>query len=159
MKIGIMSDSHDNIPKIRAAIELFNRQEVELVIHAGDLVSPFAAKELRAIKSKFIVVFGNNDGERLGLARMLEDKIHLAPYQIKADDKTVLVCHEPYALKALEQSNYYDAIIYGHTHDVDVRKVDSTQVINPGECGGWLNGKCTVAVWDTKINEVEVVEI
>ena len=30
MKIGIMSDSHDNLPLIAKAMELFNREQVDL---------------------------------------------------------------------------------------------------------------------------------
>lgn len=159
MKIGIMSDSHDNLPKIRAAIAVFADEKVKLVIHAGDLVSPFAAKELKKIKSRFVVVFGNNDGERLGLARMLGDKINLPPYQLKIADLKMLICHEPYALSALKQSGYYDAIIYGHTHEVDVQKDGASLIINPGECGGWVNDRCSIAIWDTETSDIEIIEI
>lgn len=159
MKIGIMSDSHDNLPKIRAAISVFEEEKVGLVIHAGDLVAPFAAKELRKIKSQFVAVFGNNDGERLGLARILGDEIHEAPYQLKIKELKILVCHEPYALAALKQSGFYDAIIYGHTHEVDVQKNGPSLIINPGECGGWVNQRSTVAIWDTESSDVEIIEI
>ena len=63
MQVGIFSDSHDNIPKIRKAISIFNERQVNLTIHAGDLVAPFAAKELKQLQMKYVVVFGNNDGE------------------------------------------------------------------------------------------------
>jgi hypothetical protein len=33
-----------------------------------------------------------------------------------------------------------DVIIYGHTHEVDIR-IGSPLIINPGEAGGWLKGK------------------
>jgi len=35
MKIGIISDTHDNLPQIKKAVEIFNREKVELVLHAG----------------------------------------------------------------------------------------------------------------------------
>jgi len=159
MKIGIMSDSHDNVPKIKKAVSLFNEQPVNLVIHAGDLVSPFSAKELKKLDARLVAVFGNNDGERLGLLRILGDKIHLAPHEIKVADKKVLIAHEPYALAALQQSTYYDAIIYGHTHEIDVQTTSKPIVINPGECGGWLNGKCTVVLWDSVSNKVDIIEL
>jgi len=39
--IGIMSDSHDHMEAIRAAVEVFNQAGVKLVVHAGDLIAPF----------------------------------------------------------------------------------------------------------------------
>jgi putative phosphoesterase len=65
--IGIMSDSHDNLPAIREAVQFFNEAKVELVIHAGDMISPFVAKEIKNLNAEFKAVFGNNDGERDGL--------------------------------------------------------------------------------------------
>ena len=41
MKIGVFSDSHDNVPMVKKAVELFNNEGVELVIHAGDFIAPF----------------------------------------------------------------------------------------------------------------------
>lgn len=55
MKIGILSDSHDNMPKLARAVELFNEEKVELVLHAGDLVSPITANELIRL---FVVLSG-----------------------------------------------------------------------------------------------------
>ena len=68
MKIGIMSDSHDNMPAIVKAVGFFNDVGVSLVIHAGDLITPFVAKPLSELDMDLVAVFGNNDGERLGLA-------------------------------------------------------------------------------------------
>ncbi|HCL90984.1 MAG TPA: YfcE family phosphodiesterase, partial [Candidatus Atribacteria bacterium] len=47
MKIGIISDTHDNLPKIKKAVGIFNREKVELVLHAGDFVSPFTFLEFK----------------------------------------------------------------------------------------------------------------
>jgi len=47
MIIGLMSDSHDNLPKIKQAVEFFNKKKVKLVLHAGDFVAPFVVRELK----------------------------------------------------------------------------------------------------------------
>ena len=47
--IGIMSDSHDNLDAIRKAVDAFNEAEVDLVIHAGDMISPFTSKEIKKL--------------------------------------------------------------------------------------------------------------
>ena len=54
MKIGIMSDTHDYLPNIRKAIEIFNEEKVDLVVHCGDFVSLFVIKEFKNLKAKVI---------------------------------------------------------------------------------------------------------
>ena len=65
--IGIMADSHDNLESIEKAVKVFNQEPVDLVVHAGDLISPFTAEIFKKLDSQFLAVFGNNDGERHGL--------------------------------------------------------------------------------------------
>jgi putative phosphoesterase len=49
MIIGIISDSHDNLTQIKIAVDIFNREKVELVLHAGDFVSPFTFLEFKKL--------------------------------------------------------------------------------------------------------------
>ena len=51
-----------------------------------------------------------------------------------------------------------DVIIYGHTHEADIRK-GHPLVINPGESGGWLKGKSTIAILDTEVMETALVNL
>ena len=64
MRIGIMSDTHDNLPLIRRAVDRMNEEEVDLVLHAGDFVSPFVIPALSDLEAPLIGVWGNNDGDR-----------------------------------------------------------------------------------------------
>ena len=50
MKIGIISDSHDHHENVLRAIEIFNDQGVEYVLHGGDIVSPFTAKAFAGLE-------------------------------------------------------------------------------------------------------------
>lgn len=161
--IGIMSDSHDDIEGIRRAVDLFNSRRVDLVLHAGDLISPFTVKEFKRLNCKFRGVFGNNDGERYGLNEKfseigteLKDFIELEHRGLK-----ICVYHGTYEaiVNALVEGNRYDVVVRGHTHRAGVIKKNKTILINPGEVCGYLTGKKTVAVLDTKKMEVEVYEI
>jgi putative phosphoesterase len=158
VKIGILSDSHDNLPAIGKAVSLFNDADVSLVVHAGDLVSPFVKKSLKNLEADFLAVFGNNDGEKLGLSQLFSGKIHRAPFILDYHGKHILILHEPDNLEALIKSNAFHAIIYGHTHKADIRK-GTTLVINPGECGGWLFGERTVAIWNMDTGDAEIVRV
>ena len=75
MKVGLLADSHDNLPALAKAVGLFNDAETALVIHAGDYVAPFTARAFQELRSDFVGVFGNNDGERFGLLKAFGNKI------------------------------------------------------------------------------------
>ena len=80
--IGIMADSHDNLHSIRCAVQLFNGAGCTLVIHAGDFVAPFSAREMEKLNCPVNGVFGNCDGEKQGLKKAFEPlgKVEEAPY-------------------------------------------------------------------------------
>jgi len=161
MKIGIISDTHDNLPQIKKAVDIFNREKVNLVLHAGDFVSPFAALEFRNLDCPFTGVFGNNDGDKLYLREKFKDigKIFPAPYISRIDNKDIIMLHKEKLIDSLVKSQKYDIVIYGHTHHVDLRKIGKTLIINPGECGGWLTGKSTIAVLDIANLEAKIVKL
>lgn len=159
-KIGIISDSHDNFPKIKRAVEVFNEREVDLVIHAGDIISPFCAEEFLKLKCEFISIFGNNDGDKVALKQILQYRINEPPYFVKVHGLRILVIHNAEEiLKVIELSDDYDFLIYGHSHKTDVHMAGKTLVVNPGEACGYLTGKSTIGILDVDLKEVEIIEI
>ena len=67
MRIGIVSDTHNNIKNVKKAIELFNNSKVEKVIHTGDITQPKVLTQFKDLQAPLYGVFGNNDQERAGL--------------------------------------------------------------------------------------------
>ncbi|MBS3813049.1 metallophosphoesterase family protein, partial [Candidatus Bipolaricaulota bacterium] len=61
-------------------------------------------------------------------------------------------------LEIIKRSPVPDVIVYGHTHKIDVQQ-GKPLVINPGEAGGWLTGRSTVAILDLKETSVEIRDI
>ena len=157
MKIGVIADSHDNVPRIREAVERFRGAGVELLLHAGDVVAPFALKAHLALEVPFTGVFGNNDGDRLLLWRASEGRMHPAPHALEAGGTRILLLHEPEAAEAAARSGLYDLVIYGHTHEVEVRSVGACLVLNPGELGGWLTGRSSAALYHTRTRSAEIL--
>ncbi len=147
-----MSDSHDNIEALRKAVELFNKENVELVVHCGDFVAPFVFKVLKKLNADFIGVFGNNDGEILGLLKQSDYSIFRPPYQAEFAGKKLLIMHEPLFVEQVAASGEFDILLYGHTHEIDIRKVGKTLIVNPGEVCGYISGKRSVALIDEKLN-------
>lgn len=117
--IGIMADSHDNLPVIRKAVDFFNGEKVQMVIHAGDLISPFTASEFKNLEMPFEAVYGNNDGERAGLKTAYSDLCSLEDFkEINVAEKKIGIIHghQDKITKALAHSGIYDVLITGHTH-------------------------------------------
>ena len=54
MNLGIISDTHDDLPSLKNAIKKFNENRVSYVIHAGDYVFPGVVKEFKDLNSKLI---------------------------------------------------------------------------------------------------------
>jgi hypothetical protein len=162
MKLGIIADTHDNLEAIGRAVKYFNRTGVQQVLHAGDYVAPFALKAFCGLKASLMGVWGNNDGERIMLldrAREWGFELHNSPHQFQWNNKKILLMHEPYELQALIKSQCYDLIVYGHLHRAELKRVGSTLIINPGECGSWLTRRSTVAILDGNTWEGQIVEI
>jgi putative phosphoesterase len=167
MLVGVVSDSHDNIDAIKRAAALFRERGVELVVHAGDWVAPFSAKALREALGdgvRIVGVWGNNEGELLYFQRVASQfGVEILGYagSVEAGGRRIGVYHGTSDLltEAMVRSGMFDVVVYGHTHRVDVRRVGSTLVVNPGELCGYLTGRRTAALLDTARLEAEVVEL
>lgn len=149
--MGIMSDSHDHLKAIRAAVKVFNQAEVELVVHAGDLISPFTARKFDKLQAPLEAIFGNNDGERQGLRLAYEKLCVLEDFkELEVNGRNIAVIHgtNQVLVDALQKSGKYDLLIRGHTHQMKVSE-GKTIVINPGETCGYLSGQKTVILLDT----------
>lgn len=159
MLAGIISDSHDNMTALKKAVALFNKRKVRHVIHAGDFTSPFTFRILKELKCNFTGIFGNNDGDKLLLQNMSGGKIFNQPYIFELSGRQIVLLHEHFIVDPLADSQHYDLVIYGHTHKPEIRKRKKTLIINPGEAGGWLYGRSTVALLDLSIMKGEIVNI
>ena len=161
MKIGILSDTHDNLVSIKKAVNLFNREKTDLVLHAGDIVSPFTALEFQKLNCTFTGVFGNNDGDMLYLREKFEKigQLFPAPYIANINHRQIIMMHKEKLIDALIESQKYEIIIYGHIHRLDLRKIGRSLIINPGECGGWLTNQCTVAILQTDNLEAKIIDL
>lgn len=160
MKIGVLSDSHDNVPMVDKAVELFNDEGVALVIHAGDFIAPFVVTAMHDLKCRVVGVFGNNDGERIGIAKRFEaiGEIHPNLAVVENGGRTIAATHYPELAEPIAESGKYDIVIYGHTHEIDIRR-EASLILNPGETGGWTTGRCTVAIVELDTLEAEIREL
>ena len=155
MLIGVLADTHDNLVVTGRALEELRTRAVEALLHAGDYIAPFSLKLLVNFGIPFLGVFGNNDGEKKGLAGITED-LFPGPHRFEMDGRRIVMAHEPEVLaSALAPGD--DLAVCGHTHRPEI-SVGPPLVLNPGEVGGWLTGRCTGAIVDLKDMTAEIIE-
>ena len=153
MKIGIISDTHDHHEHVLEAIQIFNRFQVKYVLHAGDIISPFTVKAFANLDdAHFIAVFGNNEGERPYLRKIIAEfggEIHDNVYKGTIDGRRIFMTHTSHFIEEIVNSKMYDLVIYGHTHTQDLRRVGKTLIINPGEATDWITGRSHLVILET----------
>jgi putative phosphoesterase len=165
MLVGLMSDTHDAIPLVQAAVRELNRRKVALVLHAGDFVAPFVIRELQKLDAPFLGVFGNNDGDHELLKKRVAEKkdcvIRDTFATTSLDGATMAVLHgnEGELLDALVRGEIFDLVLHGHTHQKEIIRRGKTLLVNPGEVCGYLTGDPTMAVFDTETREAELVDL
>lgn len=161
MLLGLLSDSHDHVTHIEQAVEIFRKREVDQVLHAGDLCSPFMVPPFAGMSLKG--VFGNNDGDHYMLLQKFRDinAEHLGGFgDLEIGGRSIALYHgtEPSITKALEQCGNYEVVISGHTHEKKVEMVGDTLAINPGTAHGF-GKQATIAFLDTETLDVEFKEL
>lgn len=158
--VGIVSDTHDNRQCIARSVALFNDMGCSLIIHAGDFVAPFTIREFEKLEGTLVGVFGNNDGERKGLADQFAGigAIFKPPHEFTWYNKRFVVMHSPGRLNEFLGRDDVDVIVYGHLHKIDIRR-GKPLVINPGECCAWLTGRSTAASIDLDTMHAEIFDL
>ncbi|MEB3851326.1 MAG: YfcE family phosphodiesterase [Desulfurococcales archaeon] len=172
MFVGVISDTHDNVALARAAVRALVNAGAEAVIHLGDIVAPFTLRAIAAElngKASLYAIYGNNCGEKMGLRRVAEKlgvRLEEPPLELELGGRRLLLVHgwgSPEATRrivhALARSGEWDAVLYGHTHEVEVSYTRGVLVLNPGEASGVLTGRPTAALLDLGTLRARVVEV
>ncbi|WP_085829540.1 metallophosphoesterase family protein [Clostridium massiliodielmoense] len=122
-KIGVISDTHGLLrPEV---LEIFN--EVDCIIHAGDVGDASIIQELRKI-APVTVVRGNCDNGELGyILRNTE--------VLEVGDINVYVLHNLDELDLEPKEAGFDVVISGHSHKACEKIVDDVLYFNPGSAG------------------------
>lgn len=158
MRIGVVSDTHNNLRNVERIVELFRDARVERVVHTGDITQPPTLRVLAGVGVPIIGVFGNND-ERAALQSDTADlEVELAepPFEWILASRRVLVAHDPIELAGVME-NGHAVVLHGHTHRATIERSATQLLFNPGECAGHLAGKQTVGVVDLTTLEPELL--
>jgi len=134
MLIGIVSDTHDDLAAVEAAVSLFEREGVDAVVHCGDFVAPFSVTPFDG-DFDFHAVRGNNDGE-WAVESTVEafGEYHGEAAALSFGGTDIAVTHgtSDLVVDALVDCGDYDYVFHGHTHAHGVEARDGTVRVNPG---------------------------
>jgi putative phosphoesterase len=162
MKIGIISDTHDNLHNLEAALEVLQAEKVTKVLHCGDVCGPGV---ILALAGFDVWVAQGNMDQHLGLAQAVEETMgrgRLAWFHehtlggyplamIHGDNEEVL--------QNLIASGRYTYVLHGHTHRRRDQKIGCTRVINPGAMGGMRRQSRSFCILDLTTGEARFVEL
>ncbi|MCP4343460.1 MAG: metallophosphoesterase family protein [Desulfobulbaceae bacterium] len=139
--LAILSDSHDQIANLRAAINYCNTSNIDVLIHCGDLISPFMLKELALFRGPVHLIYGNNVGDQhLISSRCGSDYPNISHHgmlgKFTCDDRKIAMVHYPEQARRLASLSSYDIVCCGHSHRYGIEYLGSTLLINPGQLLG-----------------------
>jgi putative phosphoesterase len=164
LKVAVISDTHDRLSKITRVVEMLNQMDIDLVVHCGDYSAPFAVKPYANLKPQMIGIYGNNDAEKSLIASHFKQigkelRGEFGKITLGKKEGIMIHGHNNELLEALIESNAFDIIFYGHTHQSRIELKDDTLILNPGEVCGYLTGESTFAVLETKTLKTEILPI
>ncbi|MGQ9733010.1 MAG: YfcE family phosphodiesterase [Candidatus Zipacnadales bacterium] len=161
MKIAVLSDSHDHLIPLKAALQKAQKAGAEMVVHCGDLVAPFVVGILKTFPGPVHVVFGNNDGDVFLLNKVAADSnvtLHGTVGKLALGGRKLLVLHDPQHGEAYATTGAYDAVFYGHTHQARESYVEHTLLLGAGELMGFKE-KPSFAIYETDTNTAERISL
>jgi len=160
VRVGVVSDTHNQLSNVARIVELLNRAGVERVVHTGDITQAKTLEVLARLDAPLHGVFGNNDaGERAALeaaAARYAMRLVDPPLELVWAERRILVVHDPRDLGAARETKH-EVALHGHTHRRTIERSDGRLLFNPGECAGHVAGRNAVGVVDLVTLETEIL--
>ncbi len=163
MRIAILSDTHDHILNLRAAVKYCNAYSVNVMVHCGDLISPFMLEELANFGGAVHLIYGNNAGDQHLISQSCGTRFpsithHGVLGAIEAGGRKIAFVHYPEMARGMASQNIFDVVCYGHNHRYKVDKIGGSLLVNPGELLG-KDGNPGFCILDCATLNVERVEV
>jgi uncharacterized protein len=144
MRLAILSDIHDHVLNLRAALPACS--DADRMIVCGDLCSPFIVNRLvEGFPRRIHIVFGNNDGDQFRMtqkAAEFKDQVTIHGEFADLTEEQVGIAtgvnHYPSLAEGMAARGKYGLVCYGHDHTRDIRRAASgALLLNPGTLMGY----------------------
>lgn len=162
MRIGLLSDTHDNVENVRAAAKIFRQKGISRLLHCGDVCGPTVVDALQ----EFTVTFAQGNMDRLPplelAVEMLQGSGRLARvHRLVLEGFGVALLHgdDEARLNELIASGGFAYVFHGHTHRKADRQIGPTRVVNPGALGGTRYEPRSIAICDLAAGRVDFIRV
>jgi uncharacterized protein len=160
MKLGILSDTHNELARTQRAVEMLRTEGAEVLIHCGDLSSPPIVAACSVLP--FYFVLGNHDADSVptlqraavefgamclgwsGLIELCGKKLGVAHGHMTVDVRRVLA----------EEPSY---LLSGHAHYPTDTMIGNVRRINPGAL--FRAEEYTVALLDLETSGLSILRL
>jgi hypothetical protein len=163
MKIGVLSDTHDNLTNLVPVLETFKERGIKTLIHCGDLTSLDMISHFKGFR--MIYTIGNMDVATGAIKKRIEkmntDNFAGMVYRGKLDGVPVAVTHSHIDGKVMElvQEQRFKWIFHGHTHEKRDEVVRGVRIVNPGALGGLGREPRSFCIVDLDTEDVEFIQV
>jgi len=163
MKVGIVSDTHGKVSRLKRALDVLLSRGAEIIVHCGDVGSEDCIVALAETHLPCYAVAGNMDKhvDRLA-ATAKEVGVNFDPSKIIItldDGHRLAITHgnDGGVIRELLADDSISYICVGHTHKAADERIGQKRLINPGALRH--AHPTTVAILDTKTDTVEHIRI
>lgn len=161
MRIGVVSDTHNNLKNVAKIVELLNEAGVDRVIHTGDVTQAKTLDVFAHLDAPLYGVYGNNDEERDTLdaaIRRHDFEFCEPPFITTWHDRQIIVVHDPLEFDG-HLAEHHELALHGHTHRYRLEDWgDRTTIFNPGECAGHMQGFNAIGVVDLTTLQTDLIK-
>jgi putative phosphoesterase len=158
MRIGILSDTHDQLVLTRQAVDLLIREGAEALIHCGDMTGPDIVRACAKLPCTF--AFGNHDADNVpALERAIVEVGGTCVASggiVELAGKRIAVLHGHVGMKAM-LARTPDYLVHGHSHIAANARIGVTRRICPGALD--RADSLTVAILDTESGELRFLRL
>lgn len=163
MKIGILSDVHENAHNLILALEECKKLDVEKILFLGDFINNWIAKIFASSTIPVFSIWWNNDGDKVAITKTsLSEWSNLEIWfdtfdSLEIDNRKIFLTHYPMLARPMAKSWEFDAVFYGHDHKINMDKIWNCIIVNPWELSGHKFGQSSFVVYDTTTNIASIV--
>lgn len=162
MRVGIISDTHDNLNNLKTALDILEKSEIRMLLHCGDLSGPAVVEAMSRFDTW--IARGNVDHhpeleptvrEALVNGRLAER------HRLTLEGRSALMVHghREAELRRVISAGEYAYVFHGHTHRRRDETVGRIRVINPGALGGMRWQQRSFCILDLESDSVKFIEV
>jgi putative phosphoesterase len=163
MKIGVLSDTHDNLTNLITVLDIYRERGITTLIHCGDLTSLDMVSHFKGFR--LIYTIGNMDVTTGAIKKRIEkmsvDNYAGMVFRGMLDGVPVAATHSHIEGKVMElmREKHFKWIFHGHTHERRDEIVHGVHIVNPGALGGLGREPRSFCIVDLDAEDVEFIQI